>query len=310
MPTAAMPAHAAHFATRLKAAVLRTGTPVIVGIDPDIFQLPDAFKPDAPSAAGFAPKVRAFCSEVLAAVADLVPLVKFQSAYFEQLGPAGAGVLAELMIEAKQRGLLVILDVKRGDIGSTSAAYAEAYLNPDSISGMGADAITLAPYMGTDSLQPFVDAAKTYKTGLFVCVKTSNPGSKDLQDQVLKSDEVVYARVANFLRPLMESLEDGSGSSSLGAVVGATFPQAAAELRALLPRSTFLVPGIGAQQGDVASLKNFFDADGHGALVSSSRAIIFPHKFKDKLPWSREAVRKAAHETIDDVRQHVAITTR
>ncbi|HEY3498345.1 MAG TPA: orotidine-5'-phosphate decarboxylase [Polyangiaceae bacterium] len=302
-----MNAHEAHFATRLEAAVLRTGTPVIAGIDPDIHQLPEAFKPESNSAAAWAPKVRAFCSEVLAAVADLVPLVKFQSAYFEQLGPAGVGVLGELMVEAKQRGLLVILDVKRGDIGSTSSAYAEAYLNPHALSGMGADAITLAPYMGTDSLQPFVDAAKKYGSGLFVCVKTSNPGSKDLQDQPLGSGELVYARVANFLRPLAESLTGASGWSSLGAVVGATFPQAAAELRGLLPRSTFLVPGIGAQQGEIASLKNFFDAEGRGALVSSSRAIIFPHRFKDKPAWSREAVRRAAADTITDVRQHVAI---
>jgi orotidine-5'-phosphate decarboxylase len=307
MRSGAMNAHESGFATRLKAAVLRTGTPVIVGIDPDIHQLPDAFRAEADTAAAWAPKVRAFCSELLAAVSDVVPLVKFQSAYFEQLGPAGSAVLGELMLEAKQRGLLVILDVKRGDIGSTSTAYAEAYLNPKALSGMGADAITLAPYMGGDSLQPFVDAAKKYGSGLFVCVKTSNPGSKDLQDQKLASGETVYARVANFLRPATEALVDASGWSSLGAVVGATFPEAAAELRALLPRSTFLVPGIGAQQGEVASLKNFFDDKGHGALVSSSRAIIFPHRFKDKLPWSRESVRRAAEETIADVRKHVPV---
>lgn len=297
----------ADFATRLKAAVQRTGTPVIAGIDPDIHQLPDAFKAEANTAAAWAPKVRGFCSELLAAVEGLVPLVKFQSAYFEQLGPAGVAVLGESMVEAKQRGLLVILDVKRGDIGSTSTAYAEAYLNPHALSGMGADAITLAPYMGGDSLQPFVDAAKKYGSGLFVCVKTSNPGSKDLQDQALASGETVYARVANFLKPLADSLSGPSGWSSLGAVVGATFPKAAAELRGLLPRSTFLVPGIGAQQGEVASLKNFFDAEGQGALVSSSRAIIFPHRFKDKPAWSRDAVRRAAADTIEEVRQHVAI---
>ena len=221
----------AKFAERLAAAVRRRGTPAIVGLDPRFEQLPEPLRRAAAAAEAEnsperqAAAYREFCQGVIDVVAPLVPAVKPQSAFFEQLGPPGVQSLADVIRHARQRRLLVILDVKRGDIGSTAQAYAEAYLGAGSDSHdrgpLAADAITVSPYLGDDSLEPFVATARQRHAGLFVLVKTSNPGGRQFQD--LPCDgRPLYRHVAEHVERLAAADAGASGYGSVGAVVGAT----------------------------------------------------------------------------------------
>jgi len=224
----------------------------------------------------------------------LVPVVKLQSAYFEIFGPEGIRAMQTAASEASSRGFLVIVDVKRGDIGETSAAYAEAYLGSNAF--IECDAMTLNPYLGWDSLEPFFRVALEQSKGVFVCAQTSNPGARDLQSAVV-GQKPVYRLVADHV-----SARDESSEPSLGLVVGATFPDTAAELRKLRARCWFLVPGIGAQGGSLDTIDRFFRPDGLGALLSSSRAVTFPHRFGTAKGWTEEAVRDAAQELVVAIR--------
>jgi orotidine-5'-phosphate decarboxylase len=256
-----------NFADRLIESIRTKGSPCVVGIDPDLSLFPSW-------CTGLPPEVAVldFCRAVLDAVAPLVPIVKPQAAFFEQLGPNGFQVLDKVQAYAKELGLLVLLDAKRGDISSTAKAYAEAYISKDSYNF---DAITLNPYLGPDSIEPFVEVAKASGAGLFVIAMTSNPGASVLQKSAMATGEPLFMRVAEMLLPMVDSLVGSAGYSSLGVVAGATYPSEAAELRQKLPHSFFLVPGMGAQGGDASSLREFFKPDGLGAIVSNSRGITY-----------------------------------
>jgi len=210
-----------------------------------------------------------------------VPAVKLQSAFYELLGVPGLRALLETVRAARAAGLLVILDAKRGDIASTAAAYAEALLGELDWRGqarpaIGADAATVSPYLGGDSLEPWVDVCRRHGKGIFVLARTSNPGSADLQSLGLAGGGTVDERVASMVDRLGEGQVGAAGYSSVGAVVGATFPADAARLRRLMPRAIFLLPGYGAQGGGAEGLAACFDRDGLGALVSASRSITYP----------------------------------
>lgn len=225
---------------------------------------------------------------VLDAVADLVPVVKPQSAYYERFGSRGIAALEATVAEAHLRGLLVLLDAKRGDIGATSQAYAAAYLRPDSPTP--ADALTISPYLGDDSLEPFVEVARESGRGVFILALTSNPGGGRLQS-VDAGGRPFYEHVAEIIAKLAGP---GEGYSAVGAVVGATHPEDGVTIRKLLPRSILLVPGIGAQGGDPEAVRALFDQDGNGAIVNSSRAITFPKtRSQTEVEW-RAAMRDAA----------------
>ena len=198
-----------------------------------------------------------FCREMIDVVAPLVPAVKPQAAFFEQLGPPGMAALAEVIRYAQQQGLLVILDGKRNDIGSTAAAYAQGFLGRES--PWGADALTVSPYLGDDSLQPFVDVAAQRAAGVFVLVKTSNPGGRMFQDLWPTAGRSIATwRITSSGWPARRPGECGYGA--VGAVVGATYPAQLAELRAAMPHTWFLVPGFGAQGGTAADVAAAFDA--------------------------------------------------
>jgi orotidine-5'-phosphate decarboxylase len=241
-----------------------------------------------------------FHALVLDAVADLVPAVKPQLAFFEQYGVAGMQAFENTVRAAQQRGLLVIADGKRNDISSTGEAYANAYL------GAGAfdcDALTATPYLGRDSLAPFVAACKKHGKGMFVVLKTSNPGSKDFQDQRLETTgRPLYESIASALHELGEELVGESGYSSIGAVIGATFPEEGRRLRELMPRALILVPGYGAQGGSAKAAAECFNDDGLGAVVSSSRGTTYAFGDPD---ISRDAFVRSVRENtlrmIDDV---------
>ena len=273
----------AHFATRLTQSIQRCQNPVLVGIDPRADQLPDGLlaESDRNNPQAVAEAYRLFGRGIIDVVAPLVAVVKPQAAFFEQLGPPGMNALYDVVQHAHQQGLMVILDGKRNDIGSTATAYADAYLGAGDASPWGADALTVSPYLGDDSLDPFVEVARQRDAGIFVLVKTSNPGGKCFQDLV-PDGKPLYRHVAHLVEELAQaSLPTEENATvaygAVGAVVGATYPEQLEELRAAMPHSWFLVPGFGAQGGSAADVAGAFDEQGLGAVVNSSRGIIFAH---------------------------------
>lgn len=265
------------FASRLNTAIQQTGSITCVGLDPRKESLPapvrDTVTSDTPEA--WATAYTQFCCEIVDVVGGLVPCVKPQVAFFEQLGPDGAVGLGRVIAHARQAGLQVIIDAKRNDIGSTATAYADGFLGASS--PWGGDALTVSPYLGEDSLQPFVDISDQRDTGIFVLVKTSNPGGGDFQDRLIDG-QTLYTHVAEMITRLNETRLDAHGYGPIGAVVGATYPDQLAELREAMPHSVLLVPGFGAQGGAAEDVRAARKPDGSGAVVNSSRHIIFAHK--------------------------------
>jgi len=291
------------FPSRLAAAVRARRTPVLVGLDPRLESLPAALRNGAGSEAA---AYGEFCRGVIDVVAPLVPAVKPQAAFFEQLGPAGMQALHQVIAYARSRGLLVILDGKRNDIGSTAQGYAEGYLGPPGASAWGCDALTVSPYLGDDSLTPFVETAQARGAGLFVLVKTSNPGGGRFQDLVAEG-RPLYRHVAEYVESLAAGTRGQQEYGLVGAVVGATYPAQLAELRQAMPHTWFLIPGYGAQGGTAQDCAAAFDARGTGAIINSSRAIIFAHArppYKERFGESRwqAAVEAATRDMIDELR--------
>ena len=296
-----------HFADRLAASVRALQTPVLVGLDPRAANLPRPLRPDGNSPPQIiADSYRRFCQGVIDVVAPLVPAVKPQAAFFEQLGPPGMTALAEVIRYAADRELLVVLDGKRNDIGSTAAAYADGYLGRGANSVWGADALTVSPYLGDDSLDPFVDVARRRGAGLFVLVKTSNPGGRIFQDLVADG-RPLFEHVAAHVEGLAVLSQGTCGYGFVGAVVGATHPEQLGQLRETMPHTWFLVPGFGAQGGTASDVAGAFDDQGLGAIVNSSRAIIFAHEqppYRERFGddnWQR-AVESATRDMIQQLR--------
>src|SRR5580698_4858857 len=290
----------AQFADRLVQQIRSKDSRCIVGLDPRIDQMPAFIE------GGVCAAITGFHELVLDAVADLVPAVKPQLAFFEQYGVAGIQAFENTVRAAKQRGLLVIADGKRNDISSTAEAYATAYLGPDVFD---CDALTVTPYMGRDSLMPFVEACKKHGKGLFAILKTSNPGSRDFEDQPLESTgRPLYEKIAGALNELGEGLVGASGYSSIGAVIGATFPEEGRRLRELMPKALILVPGYGTQGGSAKAAAECFNDDGLGAIVNSSRGITYAFGDPD---ISRDAfvrsVREKTLRMIEDINRAVSL---
>lgn len=262
------------FSDRLADAVRRKG-PLCVGIDPRLESLPKSIREKHPdTAAAF----EAFCLRILELVEPFAGVVKPQAAFFEQYGPAGFAAMQVILRRAKAMGFVTILDAKRGDIASTATAYAEAAFG----STWDADSLTVNPYLGQDAVEPFIQTARQTGRGIFVLVRTSNPGAGLFQD--LPCDgRPLYRHVA-------ESVVKWNGSvGDVGAVVGATHPAELKELRAAMSGVWLLVPGYGAQGGTAADVKAAFDANGLGAIVNSSRGVTFPFKPEDAA-WEKKVV--------------------
>ena len=303
------------FGDRLLAAIRSKGTPICVGIDPMFDMLPDALagapaERDANDYEAVIDAIFAFTTRVLKIVAPLVPVVKFQSAYFEKYLWEGVEAYYSLIQEAAELDLLVIGDVKRGDIGPTAAAYAAGHLADPPFGDLDdvvvPDAITVNPMLGLDTLAPFVETARDYGKGLFVLVRTSNPGSAQFQDAPLEDGRTWSEALADALHTVAShpSLVGPGGYSSVGAVVGATQPHTMRSLRKRLPQSTFLLPGYGAQGATAEMTREAFQ-DGQGALVSASRSILYAHKeprYADRFgdDWER-CVEQAVLDMKDDL---------
>jgi orotidine-5'-phosphate decarboxylase len=275
-----------HFADRLDNAIKAKGNPICVGLDPRFDQLPKPLIEAALKQHGRTPDAVAeafivFNKAILDAVADLVPVCKPQVAFYEEYGWRGMRAYEETIRYAKGKGLLVISDAKRGDIGPTALAYARAHLSErvdPKDAGFEADALTVNPYMGHDTLEPYLEACASEGKGIFVLVKTSNPGSGDIQDMVTASIDTVYERVAELVRALGAKNMGTCGLSNVGAVVGATYPEQAAHLRRTMPDTIFLIPGYGAQGATAKDAVAGFRADKRGAIVNNSRLIIFAYR--------------------------------
>lgn len=299
----------AHFADRLARAIEEKGSCLVVGIDPVLDRLPGEVRSIAGSA-GSDPRgwstVRAaaalglFSGEVIRAVAPSAVCVKPNTAFFERYGPPGWEALQETCRRAKGAGLLVIVDGKRGDLESTAEAYADAFLGdlPDTL-GPFADAITVNPYLGTDGIRPFLKRARDSRKGIFVLVRTSNPSASEIQD-LESGGRPIYRRVAELVDRWGADLMGECGLSAVGAVVGATAPRQAAEIRSALGRSFFLVPGYGAQGAGAEEIRPHFLPGGRGVVVNSSRSVIFAYEKDRSRPWP-EAVARAAGKARDEL---------
>jgi orotidine-5'-phosphate decarboxylase len=263
------------FGERLAAAVAERETNIVLGLDPDPQRLWPVEVASAPGAPEAAMAVLAHCRAVIDAVAEHVVAVKLQIACFERLGPAGIALAVPVAHHAREHGLLVIADAKRGDIDVTARAYAEAWLTPPDppLPGFGADAMTASPYMGADTLQPLLDIGRPNGAGIFVLVRTSNPGAQDIEDLELAGGGRVWERVAQ----LVDGLGEG-GLKDVGAVVGATAPEHLARARELMPATPFLLPGVGAQGGRVEDLAPAFAPGPAGGLIAASRSIVRAHE--------------------------------
>ena len=294
---------------KLVEKIRRTQAPVVVGLDPMLSYVPEAVREKAfaeygETLEGAAEAIWQFNKAIVDAVFDLIPAVKPQVAMYEQFGVPGMAAYEKTVAYCQSKDLVVIGDIKRGDIGSTSEAYAAGHLGhvqvgSRSLAGFHEDFATVNPYLGSDGVRPFLKVCAQEKKGIFVLVKTSNPSSGELQDRLVDGKplyEDVGEMVDTWSRELM-----GDAWSYVGAVVGATYPEMGRVLRELMPKSYILVPGYGAQGGRAEDLRNFFDADGLGAIVNSSRGIICAWQKDEYARYGAAAFADASRQAVTDM---------
>ena len=288
--------------------IQKTNAPIVVGLDPMLSYIPEhiqkkAFAEYGETLEGAAEAIWQFNKEIIDKTYDLIPAVKPQIAMYEQFGIPGLEAFSRTVKYAKEKNLVIIGDVKRGDIGSTSAAYAVAHLGrvnvgTKSYSAFDEDFATVNPYLGSDGIKPFIDVCKEEKKGIFILVKTSNPSSGEFQDRIIDG-RPLYEWVGEKVAEWGEGLMTECGYSQVGAVVGATYPEEQKIIRQIIPHSYFLVPGYGAQGATAKDIANAFNDDGLGAIVNSSRGIMCAWK-KCDLDY-QEAARKEAIRMRDDI---------
>ena len=289
--------------------IKKTGAPIVVGLDPMLNYIPEhvqkkAFAEFGETLEGAAEAVWQFNKEIIDNTYDLIPSVKPQIAMYEQFGIEGLKIYARTIEYCQNKGLLVIGDVKRGDIGSTSSAYAVGHIGSVKVGsnecrGFNTDFITVNPYLGTDGIKPFVNVCNDEDRGLFVLVKTSNPSSGEFQDRLVDG-RPLYELVAEKVVEWGEASMDGD-YSNVGAVVGATYPEMSKILRKLMPKTYFLVPGYGAQGGTAKDLMHCFNEDGLGAVVNSSRGIIAAYKQEKYAKFGPEHFAEASRQAVVDM---------
>jgi len=299
---------------KLVERIKKLEAPIVVGLDPTLnfvpgFLLDKAINEKGETLEAAADAIFEFNKKIVDAVYDLIPAVKPQIAMYEQFGIPGLMAYKQTVDYCHEKGLLVIGDAKRGDIGSTSTAYAIGHLGKvkigsTEIAPIDTDFLTINPYMGSDSVVPFVEECKKYDKGLFILVKTSNPSSGEFQDQKVGKKavyELVGKKVDEWGAELVRN-----GYSDVGAVVGATYPEMGEVLREIMPKAYILVPGYGAQGGTAAELKPFFNKDGLGAIVNSSRGIIAAYKQDKYAEYGAEGFAEAARAAVIDMKNDIA----
>jgi len=302
---------------KLVAGIKKTNAPIVVGLDPTLKFVPEhikeaSFKEYGETLDGAAEAIWQFNKDIVDHIYDLVPAVKPQIAMYEQFGIPGLVAFKKTVDYCKEKGLVVIGDIKRGDIGSTSEAYAVGHLGKVMVGskacyGFDEDFVTVNPYLGSDGVNPFIKICKEENKGIFVLVKTSNPSSGEFQDRTLSDAdnrplyEIVGEQVAKWGEDIM-----GDDYSYVGAVVGATYPEMGKILRDIMPKSYILVPGYGAQGGQAKDLKHFFNKDGLGAIVNSSRGIIAAYQQDKYSAFKPEEFAEASRQAVIDMREDLA----
>lgn len=299
---------------KLVAKIQKTNAPIVVGLDPMLKYIPEhitkkAYEQFGETLEGAAEAIWQFNKEIVDNTYDLIPAVKPQIAMYEQFGIEGVKAFQKTVDYCKEKDLVVIGDIKRGDIGSTSEAYAVGHLGKvqvgsKSYAGFDEDFATVNPYLGSDGVKPFIDVCKEEKKGIFVLVKTSNPSSGEFQDRLIDGRplyEIVGEKVAEWGESHM-----GDSYSYVGAVVGATYPEMGKVLRKIMPKAYILVPGYGAQGGKGKDLVHFFNEDGLGAIVNSSRGIIAAYKQEQYAKFGAEHFGEAARAAVVDMQQDIA----
>ena len=304
--------------SKLIDSIKKKNAPVVVGLDPTLSNIPKkivdrAIKDKGETFEAASDAIIEYNKAIVDSVCDLVPAVKPQIAMYEQFGIPGLMAFTETVNYCREKGLIVIGDVKRGDIGSTSTAYAKAHLGKvrignSEIPAFNEDFCTVNPYLGSDGIKPFIEECNANDKGIFVLVKTSNPSSGEFQDRVLHDeDSTLYEAVGIKVNEWAKLSMDGA-YSNVGAVVGATYPKMGEILRRIMPKSFILVPGYGAQGGSGKDLKPFFNEDGLGAIVNSSRGIIAAYKNEKYSEFGEDgfadAARAATIDMIEDIRQN------
>jgi len=292
---------------RLIEAIKKTNNPTVAGLDPKLDFVPSyiknaAFMKYGRTLEGAAEALFEFNKGLIDALCDIVPAVKPQAAYYEMYGWQGVRALKRTIVYAKSKGMFVITDGKRNDIGTTMEAYAKAHLGNTDVEGesfeaFGGDALTVNGYLGTDGVKPVINVCKEKDKGMFILVKTSNPSSGELQDRKLDDELTIYRTMGNMCEKWGEELMGEYGYSGVGAVVGATYPEQLGELRKALPHTFFLVPGYGAQGGGAKDVVPAFDENGIGAVINSSRGIMCAWKKEEGLD-PKEYAQAARREAI------------
>lgn len=290
--------------------------PTVAGLDPKLDFIPEYIKEEAFAAhgktlEGAAAALLAFNKGLIDALCDIVPAVKPQAAYYEMYGWQGVRTLCETIAYAREKGMFVITDAKRNDIGTTMEAYAKAHIGTTDIDGVkadafGTDALTVNGYLGTDGIKPLLEICNTQDKGIFVLVKTSNPSSGELQDRILDDNVTVYRTMGNMCESWGADTMGKYGYSSVGAVVGATYPEQLGELRSVLKHTFFLVPGYGAQGGGAKDVAPAFDENGLGAIINSSRGIMCAWKKEGCAPEEfAAAARREALRMRDEITGYI-----
>lgn len=295
---------------QLVAKIKKTQAPIVVGLDPMLNYIPEqvqkkAFEEKGETLAGAAEAIWQFNKAIVDTIYDLIPAVKPQIAMYEQFGVEGVIVFKKTVDYCKEKGLVVIGDVKRGDIGSTSEAYAVGHLGKVQVgsqtyAGFDEDFATVNPYLGSDGVKPFIKVCKENNRGIFILVKTSNPSSGELQDKLVDG-KPLYELVGKMVDEWGSDCIGESGFSEVGAVVGATYPEQGRILRAIMPKTYILVPGYGAQGGKGKDLVHFFNEDGLGAIVNSSRGIIAAYKQEAYAKFGAEHFADASRQAVLDM---------
>lgn len=307
-----------HFADRLIENIQKKKSPICVGLDPKLEYIPsfiqkkykEKYKKNSFQAAGRA--IVEFNKGIIDSIHDLVPIVKPQMAFYELFGAHGLEAFSETVVYAKKKGLLVLADAKRNDIGSTAEAYASEFLGEVDVFGeklpsFDVDALTVNAYLGYDGVKPFIKVCRKYGRGIFILVKTSNPSSRDFQDLRTSDEYCNFEIMAQYIEAWGADDIGEKGYSCIGAVVGATFPKVAKKLRSMMPQTIFLVPGYGAQGATASDVKVCFNKDGFGAIINSSREIIFAYKKSKRFGENQygEAAREAVLKMREDLQIHL-----
>jgi len=302
-----------NFADLLIEAIKKKGSPICVGLDPRLDQLPPYIveknkKKYKETREAVAESILEFNKGIIDAVHDLVPIIKPQIAFYELFGYEGVRAFEETVKYAKEKGLLVISDAKRNDIGSTSEAYAKSqigwnsYFSKEKEPVIGADAVTINAYFGKDGVKPFLELCDNDQKGIFVLVRTSNPSAGEVQN-LIHENKTIYQMMGYYVDSWGADLTGENGYSSVGAVVGATYPKEAKLLREVMPNSYFLVPGYGAQGGGAEDVKPCFKKDGLGAIINSSRGITFAYQ---KMDFDDNAYAEASRLAVEDMKKDLA----